>query len=363
MKYIDEFRDKRLIEAVSKSISGAVDPKKQYRFMEVCGTHTMAIARYALKSILPPNIELISGPGCPVCVTEDDYIDKAIALSKRYNNITATFGDMLKVPGTKSSLEDAKARGADVRIVYSTMDAVELARKNPKKNVIFLGVGFETTAPTIASSIQEAKKKKIKNFFVLSCHKLIPPALTALLSDEGIQINGFILPAHVSAVIGSDAYGFLAKKFNMPGVVTGFEPLDVLQGVYMLIMQIKKRKPKIEIQYKRVVKKKGNLPAQRILDKVFTRYDAPWRGLGIIKKSGLRIKKEFSKLDAEKAFKIEKKKTPVVSTGCICGLVLKGMKRPIDCKLFKLKCTPLNPVGPCMVSSEGACAASYKYGR
>lgn len=363
MKYIDEFRDKKLVEEITENILKIIDTKKHYRFMEVCGTHTMSIFKYGLKLKFAPHVELISGPGCPVCVTSDSYIDKAIALSKIERVAIATFGDMLKVPGSESSLEKERSKGQDVRIVYSTLDALVLARKNPQKNIVFLGVGFETTTPTVANSILIAKKENIKNYFVLSGHKLIPPALSALAKDKDIAIDGLILPAHVSTVIGSRPYEFLAKDFHMPGVITGFEPLDILQGIYMLLLQLNQGKANIEIQYNRVAKLSGNPKAQNIMNSVFKTTDVPWRGLGVIKRSGLEIKNKFRQFDAEKKFKIKLKKKKYVSKGCICGDVLKGIRKPTDCKLFKKKCSPEHPIGPCMVSSEGTCAAYFRYGK
>ena len=361
MKYVDEFRDKKLIKSISDKISEITDNKRTYRFMEVCGTHTMAIFRYGLRSLVPDNIQFISGPGCPVCVTEDDYIDRAIALGREKDVILATFGDMLKVPGSEYSLEEARSEGSVVKVVYSTTDALGLAKKNPEKKIVFLGVGFETTAPTIASSILEAEKKKITNYFVLSGHKIMPPALRALAGEKDTAIDGLILPAHVSAIIGSKPYEFLARKFRIPGAVSGFEPVDILQGVYMLLKQISRNKPDIEIQYKRVVKREGNKSAQDLLDNVFEKTDTAWRGLGVIKKSGLGIRKKFRAFDAEKVFNIKNKKFKKKLKGCICGRILKGVKIPLDCALFGKECHPKHPVGACMVSSEGTCAAYFKY--
>jgi len=361
MRYLDEYRDKKLVERIFSKIQTELDSTRIYRFMEVCGTHTMSIFRYGLKTKLGPNIELISGPGCPVCVTEDDYMDKAIDLSRQKNVIIATFGDMLKVPGSESSLEKEKSKGAAIKIVYSTLDALELAEKYQDKKIIFLGVGFETTTPTIAGSIMEAKKRGLKNYFVLSGHKLIPPALELLVTSGETNIDGFILPAHVSTIIGSRPYESLAAKYNLPCVITGFEPLDILQGIYMLIAQIKKKKPSIEIQYSRIAKKEGNVKAREAMNKVFEKKDTRWRGIGIIKASGLKIRKEFSEFDAEKAFNIKLKRSVKKRKGCLCGEILKGVKTPLNCKLFKKACTPENPIGACMVSSEGTCAAYYRY--
>lgn len=363
MKYLDEFRKRDSVEAVSKKIADSVEQTRTYRFMEVCGTHTMAISKYGLRSKLPANIKLISGPGCPVCVTEDTYIDKAISLSREKDVIITTFGDMLKVPGRESSLEKERASGGDIRVVYSTMDALDVAIKNPAKKVIFLGVGFETTTPTIASSILEAKKKNLKNYFVLCGHKTMPQALRALADGNDAGINGLILPAHVSTIIGAEPYRFLAEEFYIPCVIAGFEPLDIMQGIYMLIKQISQNRANVEIQYSRVAKPGGNPKARDILNKVFEESDVCWRGIGVIKASGLKIKKGFSRFDAEKVFGIKIKKSRQKQKGCMCGQILKGIKSPPDCGLFRNACSPENPVGPCMVSSEGTCAAYFRYER
>ncbi len=331
--------------------------------MEVCGTHTDTFFKFGLKTLLPKNVNLISGPGCPVCVTDASYIDNAISLAGSKDVIITTFGDMMKVPGSSSSLYKERARGGDVRIVYSTLDALRIAECHPSKKVIFLGVGFETTAPTIGMAILEAKKKKIKNFFIYSAHKLIPPALKCLLKDSEACIDGFILPAHVSTIIGADAYDFL-KRFNVPCVIAGFEPLDMLQGIAMLLNQLKSKRPKVEVQYNRVVKKAGNKKAQRVLKKVFRVSDSIWRGIGNIPRSGLKIANEFSSFDAEKHFNIKRvTSSPGYEKHCLCGEILKGKNIPPDCRLFAKICTPEDPKGPCMVSSEGSCSIHYKYGR
>ncbi len=361
MKYVDEFRDKGIIKEMATKIKEAALPKARYRFMEVCGTHTMSIARFGLREILPKNVELISGPGCPVCVTSASYIDKAISLSKMDKVIVATFGDMLKVPGQDGSLEEARGRGSRVKIVYSTLDALELARKNPEMKIVFLGVGFETTVPTIAAAIKKAKEERIDNFFVLSSHKTMPNALKAIVSDASLGLNGFIMPAHVSTIIGASPYNFIAKKYKIPCVITGFEPLDIMQGIYMLIEQILKNKPQVEIQYSRVVKSTGNRLAQKMINDVFKECDCEWRGLGVIPKSGLCIKDKFAGFDAEKAFNIKIPKESAPKKGCICGDILKGKLSPDNCRSFAKECTPQHPIGPCMVSSEGTCSAWYQY--
>lgn len=330
------------------------------KLMEVCGTHTMAIARSGIREILPEEIELISGPGCPVCVTPQSEIDRAIEIAKKKDVILATFGDMMRVPGTKESLSDAKRDGADVRIVYSPLDALILARHIRNKSIVFMGIGFETTSPTIAATILKAKKEKVKNFSILSNFKVLFPALAALSESDKIKIDGFICPGHVSVITGISPYKDFVKRYKKPCVITGFEEVDIIRGITRLIDQIKNNKFKVEIEYKRAVKEKGNIKARRMIEKVFDFKDSEWRGLGKIKRSGLKLKTEYKNFDAEKIFKVQLPK-PIKRKGCICGEVLTGLKKPVDCKLFKGVCTPQSPVGPCMVSSEGTCAAHYKY--
>ncbi len=356
MKYIDEYRDRKIVGALADEIREAA-AGRSYSFMEVCGTHTMNIFRFGLKELLPPCIRLISGPGCPVCVTPNSYLDKAIALAARDDFIIATFGDMLRVPGSRSSLEKEKARGGAVRIVYSSMDALEIARRHPDNEIVFLGIGFETTVPTVAQSILTAKKTGVANYSVLSGHKTMPEVMDALLKDGTVRVDGFLLPGHVSAVIGSRPYGFLARRYKKRCVIAGFEPADILQAVLMLIRQ---KRPAVEIQYKRIVEDLGNPLAMRAMKEVFRSADSSWRGMGIVKKSGLVIRKEFSSFDAERKFDI-KIRPPKEDKRCICGLVLKALAAPGDCKLFGRQCTPEHPVGACMVSGEGTCAAHYKY--
>ena len=322
----------------------------------------MAIARAGIKELLPPNIELISGPGCPVCVTSQRDIDKAIKISDEKNTIIATFGDMMRVPGSKSSLEDAKRNGRRVRVVYSCLEALNIAKDNPDKKIVFMGVGFETTSPTIAATVIEAKRLKVKNFFVLSKFKVIFPALHALAGSKDIKIDGFICPGHVSVITGSIPYADIAKRYKKPCVITGFDDGDIISGIKVLVEKIKKRDYGVHIEYKRAVKKEGNAEARRAIERVFEAGDSEWRGLGVIRKSGLDLRKEYKAFDAEKEFKVRVPETKKVK-GCVCGLVLQGIKRPSDCRLFKKACTPRNPIGPCMVSSEGTCAAYYKYGK
>lgn len=363
MKYIEEFRDRTLIEKLvyeiclqSTNLKG-----KSIRIMEVCGTHTAAIGKFGIRKILPENIHLLSGPGCPICVTPDTYIDTAIELSRIKGTIVTTFGDMMRVPGSSSSLEKEKAEGRKIEVIYSPLESLDIAERNPGQNVILLGVGFETTVPGVALAIENALQRNIQNFYVLSGHKLIPPAMTALLEDKDTNIDGFLCPGHVSAIIGSYPYRFIPEKYQIPCVIGGFEPVDILQSILMLIKQIVTgEKPCVEIQYNRIVKKQGNRKAMKIIDEVFFKINAEWRGLGVIKESGLAIKKEYSDIDAEKKFPI-KVKEGTKNTSCICGDILRGKKAPVECRLFGRSCTPEDPVGPCMVSSEGTCASFYKY--
>lgn len=361
MKYVSEFRDSNIVKSLANKLN-KLDLSKKVNFMEVCGTHTMSIYRYGIKSLLPPFIKLISGPGCPVCVSEITYIDKAIALSNEKNVIIATFGDLMKVPGSESNLQREKAKASDIRVVYSTIDALKLAKENPDKVVVFLGVGFETTCPTIGASIIEAYEKEIDNYTVLASHKTIPEAMEALVSMDGVNVDGFICPAHVSIVTGVKVYEFLANKYSTPCVITGFEPVDIMQGILKLALQIKNKEPKVENQYFRVVKNDGNKKMQDIISEVFDKYDADWRGVGIIKDSGLKIKDKYAQFDADKRFDI-KPCEPKENKACICGEVLIGKKSPSDCPLFGKICNPIDPKGACMVSNEGSCAAYYKYGR
>ena len=334
---------------------------EKIKLMEVCGTHTMAIARAGIKKVLPKEIELISGPGCPVCVTAQEDIDRAVRIAGIKDVIMTTFGDMMRVPGSGSSLEDMRKKGADVRIVYSCLDALDIARENPSKKVVFMGVGFETTTPTVASAVLEAKKRKLKNFFVLSNFKILFPALSAIASSSKIKVNGFICPGHVSVITGSAPYTDVAGRYKKPCVITGFDEVDIISGIKRLVDQVKRGESKVEIEYKRAVKKEGNTKAKSVLEKVFEPKDSKWRGLGKIKKSGLKLRKDYRAFDAEKKFNVHVPGTKL-SKACICGEVLQGIQSPKDCKLFRKKCTPRNPVGPCMVSSEGTCAAYYKYG-
>jgi len=365
MKYIDEFRNKDLIKKLAEKIKAAAPPEK-VNIMEVCGTHTQNFFRFGLDKLLPQQLNLISGPGCPVCVSSQEYIDKAILYAKDKHTIILTFGDMLRVPGTKSTLEEERAQGADVRVAYSSLDAISIARQNPHKRIIFLAVGFETTAPTVALSIIHAKQKKLSNLFFFSALKLIPPVMACLLKDKRLNLSGFLCPGHVSAIIGSQPYDFIPKHFGIGCCVTGFEPVDILEGIYFLLEQILKKRPSVANQYKRVVTRQGNLEAKKIIYRVFKSGDASWRGLGRIPKSGLRMREGYLKFDAECAFPLKIKQTvrnTQYARQCRCPDVLKGLIKPSACALFIKACSPEHPVGPCMISIEGACNAYYKYQR
>jgi hydrogenase expression/formation protein HypD len=359
VKFIDEYQDAKLARGLAHRI--AQRSTRTIRLMEFCGGHTHAILRYGIRQLVPRTVELMSGPGCPVCVTATADLDKAIAAAHLPGVITTTFGDMIRVPGSYSSLQEAKAEGADVRIVYSTMDAVGIAKANPEKSVIFIGIGFETTAPTIAASILEAQQKKIENFHVLSLNKLTPPVIKALLDSGEIKLDGIVCPGHVSVIIGSHPYEFIPRDCGVACVISGFEPLDILLCIDKLVEQIERAEPKVEIAYPRGVKPEGNKKARQLMEDVFEIGEANWRGIGIVPQSGLRIRREYERFDADKAFSV-RPKPPKEPKGCRCGDVIRGAATPLECRLFREVCTPESPVGPCMVSSEGACAAYYQYG-
>ncbi|UCC68469.1 MAG: hydrogenase formation protein HypD [Armatimonadota bacterium] len=351
-----ELRDPELLRRLAKQLKGMAAPPAT--LMEVCGTHTVAIARHGLREALPAGVSLISGPGCPVCVTPQDQVDLFIALGEQEGVRLATFGDMVRVPGTETSLEQARAEGAEILVVYSPMDAVEAAGREPERDVVFFGIGFETTAPAVALAILEARRRGLRNFSVLCAHKLIPPAMMALLESE-VAIDGFICPGHVSAIIGSEAYRPVAER-GKPCVVTGFEPADVLGGVRMLLRQIAEGRSEVEVEYRRAVRREGNVKAQEMLGEVFRVTDARWRGLGTIPASGYELAKEFGEFDAARRFEIEVPEG-AEPAGCRCGDVLRGAIEPRECPLFGKACTPRTPVGACMVSSEGACQAYFRY--
>ncbi|MFZ7113702.1 MAG: hydrogenase formation protein HypD [Desulfatiglandales bacterium] len=359
MKYQEEYRNpelvKRLVQRIHRRTPGNVT------FMEFCGGHTFAIMKHGLRQLLHPKVNMLSGPGCPVCVTSIAEIDKAIAFARLPTVILATFGDMLRVPGSRSSLQQARAEGSDVRVVYSALDALEMAGGNPEKFVILAGIGFETTAPTIAASVLEARSRGIRNYFVLSMHKLCPPVIKVLLDSGEIKLDGIVCPGHVSSIIGSRPYAFVAGDYGIASVITGFEPVDILVAVDMMLAQIERGRPCVEIAYRRGVEPEGNPGALAIMNRVFEASEADWRGIGPIPGSGLRLREPFREFDAESAFAVEVP-PPVEPPGCICGDILRGVRKPFECRLFKKACTPDHPVGPCMVSSEGACAAYFLFG-
>jgi len=359
MRFITEYRSRAEAERLAREIEAACGGRRM-AFMEVCGTHTMSIARFGLRRLLPQSIELISGPGCPVCVTPTSYIDRAARIAALPGVIACTFGDMMRVPGSDGSLESARAGGCDVRPVYSTMDALSAARSNPKRQVVFMGVGFETTAPTVAASILAASEEGIENYSVLSAHKLVPPALGALL-EGGAALDGLILPGHVSAVIGAAAYRPLLARHRIPGAIAGFEPTDILSAILALVRMASEQRPGLAICYGRAVSEEGNRRALAAMARTFEPCASEWRGLGEIPESGLAIREEFSAFDAAKRFPVE---LPPAREDprCICGKILSGKARPMSCPLFGNACTPERPAGACMVSSEGSCAAEYRYG-
>jgi len=332
------------------------------KVMEVCGTHTVSLFRSGVRSLLPKNIHLISGPGCPVCVTSQGYIDGACEIALKENVIICTYGDMLRVPGRKGSLEELRGDGADVRIVYSARDALKQAKENPEKEVVFLAVGFETTTPATAATIIEAKASGVKNFTVLPAHKLVMPALNALLSADDVAFDGFILPGHVSVIIGRNAYEEVVQKYQKTSVITGFEPVQLLKGILRVSQLIEEKKVAVDNVYGVAVKDEGNPIAWKILERVFEPGDAVWRAMGVIPGSGLNLRDEYKDFDAFARFSVVEGED-YEPEGCLCGQVIQGKVLPKDCPLFGKGCTPMKPVGPCMVSSEGTCAAWYKYGR
>ncbi len=357
MKFIDEFRDKEIAKGLIQRIQRI--STRPIQLMEVCGTHTVSIFRYGIRGILPEHIRLLSGPGCPVCVTPNSDIDLAIALSRQKDMVIVTFGDMMRVPGSTSSLQKEKAEGRDIRIVYSSLEALKIAKESLGKKVVFLAIGFETTSPTIAVALIRTREEKIRNLFFLNSQKRVPPALLALLQSKQLGIDGLILPGHVSTIIGTKPYQFISKEFGRPAVITGFEPLDVLHGISMLIEQIEAKRAHVEIQYRRVVREEGNPMALRKIYEVFEEDEGNWRGLGLIPNSGYRFKESYNEMDV-KNFDVEvepSKEHPE----CLCGEVLQGIKTPLECRLFKKVCHPENPVGPCMVSIEGTCHTYFKY--
>ena len=355
----DGYRDAAVAHALAARLRTYTD--KSVNLMEVCGTHTVAIFRHGIRQLLPPNVNMLSGPGCPVCVTANGDLDKAIGLALVPGVTLCTFGDMLKVPGSFSSLQRARAQGADVRVVYSPLDALHLAEQHPERQIVFYGVGFETTAPTVAASIVEARRRGLVNYSVASVHKVVPPALRVLLQASEVHIDGFLMPGHVSAVIGSEPYEFIAREFGIPCVVGGFEPLDILQALDMLLAQVAAQQARVEIAYTRAVRPQGNPSALKVMAEAFIPVDAAWRGIGIIPGSGLALRPELADYDALRRFPLDLP-PPRENKSCRCGEVLRGVIRPPQCPLFGRACTPENPVGPCMVSFEGTCSAWYQYG-
>lgn len=344
----------RLAEQLRRTV------RRPVKIMEVCGTHTMAIAAAGIRQILPPEVELVSGPGCPVCVTADVDIDAFLRLAVREDVTVATYGDMLRVPGTEGSLADMRARGGQVQVVYSATEALQLARENPGREVVFLAVGFETTAPATAHALTVAQAEKISNFSIFNLHKTVPPALRALLADEETAVDGFILPGHVSAIIGEEPYRFVAEEFGRPGVIAGFEPVEIMAALVQLVTLLNRGEARIINLYRHVVRPEGNRTALALLERVFQPDSAIWRGLGEIPDSGLKLRDELSLYDAELKFGVTRK--PVAKrTACRCGDILKGLIKPSACPLFARGCTPERPQGPCMVSAEGTCAAYYHY--
>ena len=358
MKYVDEYRNRELIESLLLKIKSITT--QNHSIMEICGGQTHTILKYSLQELLPQEINLIHGPGCPVCVTPVELIDKAISLSQRPDVIFTSYGDMLRVPGSTDDLLSCKARGADVRMVYSPLDAVKIASENPDKKVVFFAVGFETTAPANARAIIEAEKLKLDNFSVISSHVLVPPAIEALLTSKNTNINGFLAAGHVCTVMGYKQYEDITQKYKIPIVVTGFEPADILRGIYMVVKQLEEGRYEVENQYSRAVRREGNLNAINLINSVFETSDRIWRGIGIITNSGLKMKEEYSKFDAEIIFDFPELST-TQSNECIAGEILQGIKKPIDCPSFNNLCNPEYPLGAPMVSPEGACSAYFMY--
>ncbi len=356
MRYVDEFRNRRHIAMLAGMI--VKEATRDYTFMEVCGSHTASIHRFGIPSLLPPQVRLISGPGCPVCVTAARYIDTLTALAFSEDMTVTLFGDLMRVPGTVMTPGEARAEGADVRLVLSAHEALQLARENPGRKVVFSAIGFETTAPGTAVTVMQAESEGIDNFFVLNAHKVMPPAMEVILR-EGVHIDGFICPGHVAVITGSSAFDFIPRKYGLACVVTGFEPTDILTAVLMLIRQVNSRSPSVEIQYRRAVSVAGNIKAQVYMNEVFESADVEWRGLGVISLSGLKLRGTYRRFDAS-AFPVDLPEA-VAANGCICGDILRGVSRPPDCALFASHCTPDHPEGACMVSDEGSCNTWYKY--
>ena len=360
MKYLDEYRDPKIARILVHQIAERVT--RPWVLMEICGGQTHTIMRYGIDELIPREVELVHGPGCPVCVTPIEIIDKAIAIASRPDVTLVSYGDMLRVPGSRDDLFQVKARGGDVRIAYSPMEALKIARALPDRKVVFFGIGFETTAPANAMTVWQARREKLKNFYLLASHVLVPPAMRLLLRSPDNRVQGFIAPGHVCTIVGYREYVDLAKDFRVPIVVGGFEPVDLLEAISMLVVQLEEGRAEVENQYARSVSREGNLQAQKITEQVFEVTDRKWRGIGEIPSSGLRLRPEFAAYDAEKIFGLEELHAPEPPE-CISALVLQGLKKPMDCPAFGKTCTPEKPLGAPMVSSEGACAAYYQYRR
>jgi hydrogenase expression/formation protein HypD len=370
VKYVDEFRDGALARAIASRIRSEADPSRGYHLMEFCGGHTHAISRYGIAELLPPNVRMVHGPGCPVCVLPIGRIDQAIALAREHGAIVCTYADTMRVPASEGlSMTRAKARGADIRMVYSVSDALRIAREQPERQVVFFSIGFETTTPPTALAIRQADAEDLPNFSVFCNHVLTPAAITHVLESPEVReygtvpIDGFIGPAHVSTVIGSQPYEYFAREFGRPVVIAGFEPLDVMQAILMLVRQLNEGRAEVENEFTRAVTREGNAKAKALVADVFElRRSFEWRGLGEVPYSALAIKERYARFDAERHFGLAYRAVPD-NKACECGAILRGVKRPVDCKLFGTVCTPETPMGSCMVSSEGACAAHYSYGR
>ncbi len=360
MKYIDEYRDAETAKKLADMIRSVTT--REWTMMEICGGQTHAIVKFGIDHLLPKEITLVHGPGCPVCVTPLEIIDKAVAIAGREEVIFTSFGDMLRVPGSQKDLLKVKSEGGDVRVVYSPLDALKIAQQNPSKKIVFFAVGFETTAPANAMAVWQAREMGVKNFSILASHVLVPPAMEAILSSPAHRVQAFLAAGHVCTVMGYEDYYPIAEKYSSPIVITGFEPVDILQGVYMAVKQLEERRVDVENQYSRAVKREGNVPAKKLLSQVFDVIDRKWRGIGMIPKSGWGLKAEFAEHDAEKVFDvvgIEAQESPL----CIAGEIMQGLKKPHECVAFGRECKPEHPLGAPMVSSEGACAAYFHYGR
>lgn len=358
MKYLDEYRDARAVKNLSQQIKELTT--REWTIMEICGGQTHSILKHGMEELLPSALTIVHGPGCPVCVTPLEMIDKAIAIAQQPEVIFTSFGDMLRVPGSHLDLLAVKAAGGDVRMVYSPLDAVKIAENNSAKKVVFFAIGFETTAPANAMAVLEARRKQLKNFSILSAHVLVPPAIEAILASKNSRVQGFLAAGHVCTVMGYEEYIPLAEKYKVPIVVTGFEPVDIMEGIYLVVKQLQENRHTVENQYRRVVKKEGNQAAQKVMQEVFETTDRNWRGIGRIPRSGLKLRSVFADYDAELLFKVQTIDT-AESSECIAGEVLQGLKKPPECTLFGKACTPEHPVGAPMVSSEGACAAYFRY--